>query len=122
MFSRKGEGGPMPPPHGHSKGGSSFFLEREGVQLLQRGGSKQARGSGGMPPREIFINFVLQMVHFENTITQQILVALGPNVYHGCISVVSWLSCSKMSDLELFVEVMGVDLNMKISNFHLYTR
>ena len=40
-----------------------------------------------------------------NTITQQILVELGPNLYHGCFSGVSWLS-SKMDDLDLFFEVM----------------
>ena len=34
---------------------------------------------------------------FVNTITQQILGTLGPNLYHGCISGVSWLS-SKMDD------------------------
>ena len=50
--------------------------------------------------------------------SQQILVALGPSLYHGCISGVSWLS-SRMDDLDLFFEVMGVDFNMKISNFHL---
>ena len=50
----------------------------------------------------------------------KILIALGPNLYHGCIAgvTVSWLS-SKMDDLDLFFEVMGVDFNMKISNFHL---
>ena len=45
-----------------------------------------------------------------NTITQQILVALGPNLYHGCISGVSWLS-SKMDELDLFFEVMGSIVN-----------
>ena len=47
-----------------------------------------------------------------NTITQQILVALAPNLYHECISGVSWLSL-KMDELDLYVEVMGVDFNMK---------
>ena len=46
-------------------------------------------------------------------ITQQILVALGPNLYHGCISGVIWLS-AKMDGLDLFVEVLGVDFNMEI--------
>ena len=51
-----------------------------------------------------------------NTVTQQILVALGPNLCHGCILGVSWLS-SKMDDIDLFFEVMGVDFNMKIAIF-----
>ena len=51
------------------------------------------------------------------TITQQILIALGPNLYHGCISRVSWLS-SKMDDLDLFLR-SRVNLNMKICNFSL---
>ena len=42
-----------------------------------------------------------------NTITQQILVALGPNLNHGCILRMTWLS-SKMDDLDLFFEVLGV--------------
>ena len=41
-----------------------------------------------------------------NTITQQILIALGPNLYHGCISRVSWIS-SKMDDLDLFLRSQG---------------
>ena len=41
-----------------------------------------------------------------NTITQQILIALGPNLYHGCISRVSWLS-SNMDDLDLFLRSQG---------------
>ena len=41
-----------------------------------------------------------------NTITLQILIALGPNLYHGCISRVSWLS-SKMDDLDLFLRSRG---------------
>ena len=50
----------------------------------------------------------------ENTITQQ-LVALGPNLYHGCILVcVPWFSL-KMDDLDLFFKVMGVDFNIFIS-------
>ena len=53
-----------------------------------------------------------------NTITLQILIALGPNLYHGCISRVSWLS-SKMDDLDLFLRSRGVNLNMKIGNFRL---
>ena len=40
-------------------------------------------------------------ISLVNTITLQILVALGPNLYHGCISGVSWLS-SKMDDLDFF--------------------
>ena len=59
-------------------------------------------------------------LHFllVNTITQQILVSLGQNLYHGFISGVSWLS-SKMDDLDLFFQVMGVDLNMQICTFRL---
>ena len=47
--------------------------------------------------------FKNEKLHFMlvNTITQQILVTLGPNLYHGCISGVSWLS-SKMDDLDFF--------------------
>ena len=60
----------------------------------------------------------LGVVGVVNTITQQILVALDPNFYHGCIAGVSWLS-SKMDDLYLCFEVMGVDFNMKNSNFRL---
>ena len=48
-------------------------------------------------------NFQFPLV---NTITQQILIALGPNLYHGCISRVSWLS-SKMDDLDLFLRSRG---------------
>ena len=55
-------------------------------------------------------NFQFPLV---NTITQQIIIALGPNSYHGCISRVSWLS-SKMDDLDLFLRSRGVNLNMKI--------
>ena len=51
-----------------------------------------------------------------NTITHQIIIALGPNLYHGCISRVSWLS-SKMDDLDLFLRSQGS--NMKICNFSL---
>ena len=50
-----------------------------------------------------------------NTITQQILVALGPNLNHGCILRVSRLS-SKMDDLDLFFLVLGFDFNMQICN------
>ena len=62
--------------------------------------------------------FKNENLHFllVNTITQQILVALGPNLYHGCISGVSWLYL-KMGDLDLFFKVMKVNLNMKISIF-----
>ena len=47
--------------------------------------------------------FKNEKLHFllVNTITQQILIALGPNLYHGCISGVSWL-ISKMDDLDFF--------------------
>ena len=64
------------------------------------------------------VDFKNENVHFllVNTITQQILVALGPNLYHGCISGVSWL-CLKMGDLDLFFKVMEVNLSMKISIF-----
>ena len=48
-------------------------------------------------------NFQFPLV---NTITQQIIIALGPNLYHGCISRVSWLS-SKMDDLDLFWRSQG---------------
>ena len=48
-------------------------------------------------------NFQFSLV---NTITQQILILLGPNLYHGCISRVSWLS-SKMDDLDLFWRSRG---------------
>ena len=48
-----------------------------------------------------------------DTITQHILVALGLSLYHVCFSLVSCLS-SKMDDLDLFFEVMGVD-----KKFHL---
>ena len=48
-------------------------------------------------------NFQFSLV---NTITQQILIVLGPNLYHGCISRVSWLS-SKMDDLDLFWRSRG---------------
>ena len=57
-------------------------------------------------------NFQFPLV---NTITQQILIALGPNLYHGCISRVSWLS-SKMDDLDLYVEVIW--LISKLNLFH----
>ena len=50
-----------------------------------------------------------------NTITQQILIALGPNLSHGCISGVSWLSL-KMDELDLYVEVFG--LISKLNLFH----
>ena len=55
------------------------------------------RGYGGLIST---INNCMQ-VSVVNTITQQILVALGPNLYHGRISGVSWLSL-KMDDLDLF--------------------
>ena len=47
--------------------------------------------------------FKNENLHFllVSTITQQILVALGPNLYHGCISGVSWVS-SKMDDRDFF--------------------
>ena len=47
--------------------------------------------------------FKNENLHFllVSTITQHIFVALGPNLYHGCISGVSWLS-SKMDDLDFF--------------------
>ena len=48
-----------------------------------------------------------QQFSLVNTITQHILVALGPNLYHGCISGVSWLS-SKMDDLDLFWKSWGL--------------
>ena len=50
-----------------------------------------------------------------NTRTQQILIALGPNLSHGCISGVSWLSL-KMDELDLYVEVIG--LISKLNLFH----
>ena len=51
-----------------------------------------------------------------NPITQQILVTLGPNLYHGCISGLSWLS-SKVDDLDLFFEVMGLISTLKFAIF-----
>ena len=45
-------------------------------------------------------------ISLVNTITQQILGALIRNLYHGCISGVSWLS-SKMVDLDLFLRSRG---------------
>ena len=45
-------------------------------------------------------------ISLVNTITQQILGALIRNLYHGCISGVSWLS-SKMDDLDLFLRSRG---------------
>ena len=68
------------------------------------------RGHGGR-----FQHENLQFLHV-NTITPQILVVLGPNLYHGYILGVSWLN-SKLDDLDLFFEVMGIDFNMKICNF-----
>ena len=44
------------------------------------------RGHGGRFQHEN-LQFLL-----VNMITQQILVTLGPNLYHGCVSGVSWLS------------------------------
>ena len=44
----------------------------------------------------LYVNILL-----VNTIIQQILVALGPHFYHGCISEVSWLSL-KMDDLDIY--------------------
>ena len=61
-------------------------------------------------PRPIFLGHGVRFQH--------ILVALGLNLYHGCISGVSWLS-SKMDDLDLFFEVMGVNFNIQICNFRL---
>ena len=52
-------------------------------------------GRGSLFKNENFHFFLV------STITQQILVALGPNLYHGCISGVSWLS-SKMDDHDFF--------------------
>ena len=45
-------------------------------------------------------------ISLVNTITQQILGALIRNLYHGCISGVSWLS-SKMDNLDLFLRSRG---------------
>ena len=53
------------------------------------------------PSVRLSVNILL--VH---TITQKILVALGPNVYHGCISGVSRISW-KMIDLDIFFEVIS---------------
>ena len=50
-----------------------------------------------------------------NTITHEIIIALGPNLYHGCISGVSWLS-SKMDDLDFF-QVVGVYLKWRFALF-----
>ena len=57
-------------------------------------------GHGGQFKHE---NFQFSLV---NTITQQILIALGPNLYHGCIWRVSWLS-SNLDDLDLFLRSQG---------------
>ena len=46
--------------------------------------------------------------------TQQILVALAPNLYRECISRVSWLSL-KMDDLDLFLRSWG---QFQHENFH----
>ena len=48
------------------------------------------------------VDFNMQISNFSLviTITQQILVALGPHLYHGCISRVSLLS-STMDELDL---------------------
>ena len=44
---------------------------------------------------------------------------IGPKLMqYGCFSLVSWLSL-KMDDHDLFFQVMGIDFNMKICNFHL---
>ena len=51
---------------------------------------------------------VCPFVSLVNMITPQILIALGPNLFHGCILGVSWLS-SKMDD----------HFNMKICKFRL---
>ena len=51
------------------------------------------------------LNMTLQF-SLVNTITQQILIALGLNLYHGCISRVSWLSL-KMDDHDLFWRSRG---------------
>ena len=51
-----------------------------------------------------------------NTITQQILIALGPNLSHGCISGVSWLSL-KMDELDLYVEVIGLISKLNLFNY-----
>ena len=58
-------------------------------------------------------NFQFSLV---NTITQQILIALGPNLYHGCIWRVSWLS-SKMDDLDLFLRSRGSILTWQFAIF-----
>ena len=51
-----------------------------------------------------------------NTITQQIIIALSPNLYHGCISLVSRLS-SKMDDLDLFFRSWGLISTWKLAIF-----
>ena len=63
------------------------------------------------------VNLNMKICNFSlvNTITQQILIALGPNLSHGCISGVSWLSL-KMDELDLYVEVIG--LISKLNLFH----
>ena len=62
------------------------------------------------------VNLNMKICNFSlvNTITQQILNALGPSLSHGCISGVSWLSL-KMDELDLYVEVIGL-----ISKFNLF--
>ena len=51
-----------------------------------------------------------------NMITQPILIALGPNLSHGCISGVSWLSL-KMDELDLYVEVIGLISKLNLFNY-----
>ena len=63
------------------------------------------------------VNLSMIICNFSlvNTITHQILIALGPNLSHGCISGVSWLSL-KMDELDLYIEVIG--LISKLNLFH----
>ena len=68
--------------------------------------------------REVDLNIYNLQFSLVNRITQQIFVALGPNLYHRCISGVDWLR-SNMDYLDLFFEVMRVNFNMQIFTFHL---
>ena len=62
------------------------------------------------------VHLSVHQILLVNTITQQLLIVSGPNLYHECILGVSLLS-SKMDDLDLFSEVMEVDFNIKIAIF-----
>ena len=64
------------------------------------------------------VNLNMKICNFSlvNTITQQILIALGPSLSHGCISGVSWLSL-KMDELDLYVEVIRLISKFNVFNY-----